>query len=91
MAGLSNVHPQHGGNLHEAVTTYGIPRSRTGWICPAAFPPGHSPVRNCRQTYGNGCRKADSEELEQAAQAYCSATALPIPGSQWAIQQLPPW
>lgn len=87
MAGLSNAHPQHGGNLHQAVTTYGIPRS--DWLdLSTGISPWPWPVPQLPEDVWQRLPEADGQ-LEQAASSYYGAPALPIPGSQWAIQQLP--
>lgn len=79
--------PAHGGNLEQAVLQYGIPRSdwldlSTG-ISPFVWPVPAIPDDVWQRLPEN------NGELEQAARAYFAADVLPIPGSQWAIQQLP--
>lgn len=79
--------PLHGGNLQQAVETYGIPRS--DWL---DLSTGISPfpwlVPSLPTDVWQRLPEADGQ-LENAAQQYYGATALPVPGSQWAIQQLP--
>ena len=79
--------PRHGGNLHDAIQHHGIPRNdwldlSTG-ISPFAWPVPTLPVDVWQRL------PEDDGELEQAALHYYGATGLPVPGSQWAIQQLP--
>lgn len=79
--------PQHGGNLQQAVAHYGIPRS--DWLdLSTGISPWSWPVPLLPEEVWQRLPEQDGE-LEQAAQAYYGAPALPIPGSQWAIQQLP--
>ena len=84
---MNNDIPQHGGNLQQAAQIYGIPQSdwldlSTG-IAPFPWPVPAVPAEVWqRLPEANG-------DLEQAALHYYGSTALPVPGSQWAIQQLP--
>lgn len=80
-------HPVHGGNLQSAISTWGIPRS--GWldlstgIAPFAWPVPPVPAEVWQ-------RLPEQEgRLEQAALQFYGSHGLPVPGSQWAIQQLP--
>ncbi len=84
---VNNNIPIHGGNLQQAVETYGIPRSdwldlSTG-IAPFPWPVPPVPADVWQRL------PEQNGELEQAALHYYGSTGLPVPGSQWAIQQLP--
>ncbi len=84
---MNNDTPQHGGNLQQAAQTYGIPHSdwldlSTG-IAPFPWPVPPVPAEVWQRL------PEQNGELEQAALNYYGSTALPVPGSQWAIQQLP--
>lgn len=77
----------HGGNLHAAIARYGIAREHwldlsTG-IAPFAWPVPPLPASVWQRL------PEDDGELENAARAYYGTDALAVPGSQWAIQQLP--
>lgn len=79
--------PLHGGNLQQAVDTYGIPRS--DWLdLSTGISPFPWPVPSLPVDVWQRLPEADGQ-LEHAAHQYYGATALPVPGSQWAIQQLP--
>lgn len=84
---LSATGPLHGGDLHQAIQRYGIPRSdwldlSTG-ISPLPWPVPSLPVDVWQRL------PEDDGELEAAAQDYYGVNGLPVPGSQWAIQHLP--
>ncbi len=79
--------PIHGGNLQQAVTHYRIPRSdwldlSTG-IAPHGWPVPELPTDIWQRLPEN------DGELAAAAADYYGTAALAVPGSQWAIQQLP--
>ena len=79
--------PRHGGNLHDAIQRYGIPRN--DWLdLSTGISPFVWPVPTLPQEIWQRLPEDDGE-LEQAALRYYGATGLPVPGSQWAIQQLP--
>lgn len=79
---------QHGGNLEAAVKIYGIPRS--SWLdISTGISPYVWPVPPIPKEIWQRLPEADGE-MERAALLYYGSPALPIPGSQWAIQQLPP-
>lgn len=79
--------PQHGGNLQQAAQRYGIPRS--DWLdLSTGIAPFSWPVPAVPADVWQRLPEADGE-LEQAAKCYYGVSGLPVPGSQWAIQQLP--
>ncbi len=86
---MSNNHSPilHGGNLHAAIQRYGIPRA--DWLdLSTGISPFMWPVPAVPAEIWQRLPEADGA-LENAGQQYYGKPALPIPGSQWAIQQLP--
>lgn len=82
---LSTV--QHGGNLHVAIARYGIPRA--DWLdISTGISPFPWPVPTVPPEVWQRLPEQDGA-LEQVARQYYGADALAVPGSQWAIQQLP--
>lgn len=77
----------HGGNLHAAIQRYGIPRA--DWLdLSTGISPFVWPVPDIPTEIWQRLPEPDGA-LENAALQYYGKPALPIPGSQWAIQQLP--
>lgn len=84
---VNNPAPLHGGNLQQAVDTYGIPRA--DWLdLSTGIAPWSWPIPPLPAEVWQRLPEADGL-LEQAAAHYYGAPVLPVPGSQWAIQQLP--
>lgn len=84
---VSNPRPVHGGNLQQAVDRYDIPRA--DWLdLSTGIAPWSWPVPTLPEDVWQRLPEADGR-LEQAAARYYGAPVLPVPGSQWAIQQLP--
>lgn len=80
-------HPAHGGDLHSAIAHHGIPRAE--WLdLSTGISPFPWPVPPVPASVWQRLPEADGL-LEQAARQYYGISALPIPGSQWAIEQLP--
>ncbi|HVL00037.1 MAG TPA: threonine-phosphate decarboxylase CobD [Dongiaceae bacterium] len=78
---------QHGGNLHTAIQRYGIPRA--DWLdLSTGISPFPWSVPTLPADVWQRLPEADGA-LELAARNYYGCDTLPVPGSQWAIQQLP--
>ncbi|MCX7898316.1 MAG: threonine-phosphate decarboxylase CobD [Rhodocyclaceae bacterium] len=78
---------EHGGRLGEAARRYGIPREQwldlsTG-IAPWTYPLPTPPVEVWQRL------PEEDDGLEEAAHAYYGFPALPVPGSQWALETIP--
>ena len=88
MSGTPPLSPvQHGGNLHAAIVRYGIPRA--DWLdISTGISPFPWPVPSMPAEVWQRLPEQDGA-LEQAARHYYGTDALAVPGSQWAIQQLP--
>ncbi|NPU91781.1 MAG: threonine-phosphate decarboxylase [Gammaproteobacteria bacterium] len=87
-SGTPSLSPvQHGGNLHNAIARYGIPRA--DWLdISTGISPFPWPVPIVPSDVWQRLPEQDGA-LEQAARQYYGTDALAVPGSQWAIQQLP--
>lgn len=87
-SGTPSLSPvQHGGNLHAAIARYNIPRA--DWLdISTGISPFPWPVPTVPPDVWQRLPEQDGA-LEQAARDYYGADALAVPGSQWAIQQLP--
>lgn len=79
--------PLHGGNLQQAIETWGIPRER--WLdLSTGITPFPWPVPMLPQEVWQRLPEQDGQ-LEQAIEQYYGCQGLAVPGSQWAIQHLP--